>query len=189
MTRDSHAPFGSWFIFCFYHVSLLSAACNATNFSCTCVNTRKSHSDLFQDVAFLKVLFNNSKANCSILCSSTHVTFLVLLVSHFYMQFLCVKSHSRIVSFFQDASRCMRLPVPHLCPIKKVVWSSFDYVNGPQLGFTWEVVLEDANSANSLSESPRDIPSMTSSMTKCSVEYEEIDNAYKVLTWSSLFHN
>lgn len=90
-------------------------------------------------------------------------------------------------AIFQDSSRKIQIPVRHLCPIQKVVWSSFDYMTGPELGFTWEAVIPASESSSSckssFSSSSRDDSSLTSSMTKgggSAADYEEIDDVYKV---------
>uniref|UniRef100_A0A8R1TJN3 Uncharacterized protein n=1 Tax=Onchocerca volvulus TaxID=6282 RepID=A0A8R1TJN3_ONCVO len=92
----------------------------------------------------------------------------------------------RIYEAIEDSSRKIQIPVRHLCPIQKVVWSSFDYMTGPELGFTWEAVIPASESSSSckssFSSSSRDDSSLTSSMTKgggSAADYEEIDDVYK----------
>ncbi|KAL3994697.1 C9orf72-like family protein [Acanthocheilonema viteae] len=92
----------------------------------------------------------------------------------------------RIYEAIEDSSCKIQVPVRHLCAIRKVVWSSFDYMTGPELGFTWEAVsaTNEATSSgkSSLSSSSRDDSSLTSSVTKdCSsgADYEEIDDVYR----------
>uniref|UniRef100_A0A0R3Q450 UDENN FLCN/SMCR8-type domain-containing protein n=1 Tax=Brugia timori TaxID=42155 RepID=A0A0R3Q450_9BILA len=78
------------------------------------------------------------------------------------------------------------LPVRHPCAIRKVIWSSFDYMTGPELGFTWETVTATSEPTSSgktsLSDSSRDDSSLASSITKgcgSSADYEEIDDVYR----------
>ncbi|VDO42769.1 unnamed protein product [Onchocerca flexuosa] len=92
----------------------------------------------------------------------------------------------RIYEAIEDSSRKIQIPVRHLCPIRKVVWSSFDYMSGPELGFTWEAVIPTNESTSSckssLSSSSRDDSSLTSSMTRgagSAADYEEIDDVYR----------
>lgn len=90
-----------------------------------------------------------------------------------------------VIAMFQDSSRKIQVPVRHLCAIRKVVWSSFDYMTGPELGFTWEAVTatSESTSKSSMSDSSRDDSSLTSSVTKgcgSGADYEEIDDVYRV---------
>ncbi|VDN27249.1 unnamed protein product [Gongylonema pulchrum] len=92
----------------------------------------------------------------------------------------------QIYEAFEDASRKIQIPLRHRCPIRKVVWSSFDYMSGPELGFTWEAVAPageaTSGNKNSSSGSSRDSSSLTSSMTKggSNADYEDIDDAFRV---------
>uniref|UniRef100_A0A0R3RFR2 UDENN FLCN/SMCR8-type domain-containing protein n=1 Tax=Elaeophora elaphi TaxID=1147741 RepID=A0A0R3RFR2_9BILA len=90
----------------------------------------------------------------------------------------------RIYEAIEDSSRKVQVPVRHLCAIRKVVWSSFDYMTGPELGFTWEAVTSEFMSSgkSSRSNSSRDDSSLTSSVTKgcgSGADYEEIDDVYR----------
>ncbi|EJW79838.1 hypothetical protein WUBG_09250 [Wuchereria bancrofti] len=92
----------------------------------------------------------------------------------------------QIYEAIEDSSRKIQLPVRHLCAIRKVIWSSFDYMTGPELGFTWEAVTATSEPTSSgktsLSDSSRDDLSLTSSITKgcgSGADYEEIDDVYR----------
>lgn len=100
---------------------------------------------------------------------------------------LIAESLTAATAIFQNSSRKIQVPVRHLCAVRKVVWSSFDYMTGPELGFTWEAVTaaSEATSSgkSSLSDSSRDDSSLTSSVTKgggSAADYEEIDDVYRV---------
>ncbi|KAL3091139.1 hypothetical protein niasHS_004258 [Heterodera schachtii] len=43
-----------------------------------------------------------------------------------------------ILSALQQQKKRIRLPLANPCPIQKIVWSSFDYLRGPELEFVWE---------------------------------------------------
>ncbi|KAK6104094.1 C9orf72-like family protein [Brugia pahangi] len=92
----------------------------------------------------------------------------------------------QIYEAIEDSSRKIQLPVRHPCAIRKVIWSSFDYMTGPELGFTWETVTATSEPTSSgktsLSDSSRDDSSLASSITKgcgSSADYEEIDDVYR----------
>uniref|UniRef100_A0A915PIP6 Folliculin n=1 Tax=Setaria digitata TaxID=48799 RepID=A0A915PIP6_9BILA len=92
----------------------------------------------------------------------------------------------QIYEAIEDSSRKIQVPVRHPCALRKVVWSSFDYMTGPELGFTWEAVTSINESAlsgkSSLSDGSHDDSSLTSSMTKgggSAADYEEIDDVYR----------
>ncbi|CAG9531278.1 unnamed protein product [Cercopithifilaria johnstoni] len=88
----------------------------------------------------------------------------------------------RIYEAIEDSSRKIQLPFRHLCGIRKVVWSSFDYMTGPELGFTWEAVTATSGSTSSGKSSLSGSSSLTSSFTKgcgSGTDYEEIDDVYR----------
>uniref|UniRef100_A0A1I8BTG2 Myotubularin phosphatase domain-containing protein n=1 Tax=Meloidogyne hapla TaxID=6305 RepID=A0A1I8BTG2_MELHA len=43
-----------------------------------------------------------------------------------------------ITDALRDKSNHILLPVENVCPIQKIVWSSFDYMAGPEMRFCWE---------------------------------------------------
>uniref|UniRef100_A0A914H5M9 Uncharacterized protein n=1 Tax=Globodera rostochiensis TaxID=31243 RepID=A0A914H5M9_GLORO len=43
-----------------------------------------------------------------------------------------------IFSALEQHNKRIRLPLNNACPIQKIVWSSFDYLRGPELEFVWE---------------------------------------------------
>ncbi|VDM98119.1 unnamed protein product [Thelazia callipaeda] len=95
-------------------------------------------------------------------------------------------SYLRIYEAIEDASCKIQIPIRHPCAVRKVVWSSFDYMSGPELGFTWEAVTASdgptPSGKSSGSDGSRDSSSFTSSIAKAggSVDdYEEIDDVYK----------
>uniref|UniRef100_A0A914ZKR2 Uncharacterized protein n=1 Tax=Parascaris univalens TaxID=6257 RepID=A0A914ZKR2_PARUN len=84
----------------------------------------------------------------------------------------------------EDSTRTLRLTIRDPCAINKVVWSSFDYMNGPELCFVWEPVavsnLSPVEFASNSDCSKDTTNSLTSSLSKATSTntYEDIDNAF-----------
>lgn len=47
--------------------------------------------------------------------------------------------------FFKEKTHKIKLQLQNQSPIKKILWSSFDYTSGPGLEFTWEADYDDFN--------------------------------------------
>ncbi|CAK5075089.1 unnamed protein product [Meloidogyne enterolobii] len=54
-----------------------------------------------------------------------------------------------ITDALREKSNHIFLPVENVCPIQKIVWSSFDYMAGPELKFCWEADYSIKNGNNS----------------------------------------
>uniref|UniRef100_A0A915M9G1 Folliculin n=1 Tax=Meloidogyne javanica TaxID=6303 RepID=A0A915M9G1_MELJA len=54
-----------------------------------------------------------------------------------------------ITDAIREKSNHIFLPVENICPIQKIVWSSFDYMAGPELKFCWEADYSIKNGNNS----------------------------------------
>ncbi|KHN84114.1 hypothetical protein Tcan_10383 [Toxocara canis] len=84
----------------------------------------------------------------------------------------------------EDSTRTLQLALRDPCAISKVVWSSFDYMNGPELCFVWEPLAASTLTPVELasnSDCSRDTSnSLTSSVSKATSTntYEDIDNAF-----------
>uniref|UniRef100_A0A914MUT7 Folliculin n=1 Tax=Meloidogyne incognita TaxID=6306 RepID=A0A914MUT7_MELIC len=53
-----------------------------------------------------------------------------------------------ITDALREKSNHIFLPVENVCPIQKIVWSSFDYMAGPELKFCWEADYSIKNGNN-----------------------------------------
>ncbi|VDM45460.1 unnamed protein product [Toxocara canis] len=88
------------------------------------------------------------------------------------------------VVLLKDSTRTLQLALRDPCAISKVVWSSFDYMNGPELCFVWEPLAASTLTPVELasnSDCSRDTSnSLTSSVSKATSTntYEDIDNAF-----------
>uniref|UniRef100_A0A9J2Q0E9 UDENN FLCN/SMCR8-type domain-containing protein n=1 Tax=Ascaris lumbricoides TaxID=6252 RepID=A0A9J2Q0E9_ASCLU len=84
----------------------------------------------------------------------------------------------------EDSTRTLQLTIRDPCAISKVVWSSFDYMNGPELCFVWEPIavssLSPVEFASNSDCSKDTTNSLTSSVSKATSTntYEDIDNAF-----------
>ncbi|KAK5981833.1 hypothetical protein GCK32_005630 [Trichostrongylus colubriformis] len=78
-----------------------------------------------------------------------------------------------------SAVRRLELRLQNVSNIGKIVWSSFDFMCGPEMKFVWEVTSSSSVSPVNLSGedgSVNDAESLDSSMSTQSAQYEDIDN-------------
>ncbi|GMR36938.1 hypothetical protein PMAYCL1PPCAC_07133, partial [Pristionchus mayeri] len=75
------------------------------------------------------------------------------------------------------------LRIRDTCGITQIIWSTFDYMSGPELRFVWEVTPSnesltpiDLSGDEEPSGSGADDESLDSSMTNSSIQFEEIDD-------------
>ncbi len=68
-------------------------------------------------------------------------------------------AYERVTAALSDRTKTVKLPVPYPPGIDKIVWSVWDYILGPDLKFTWDVVPED------LPSNPRTASDLTNSFS------------------------
>ncbi|KAK6026738.1 hypothetical protein OSTOST_07278 [Ostertagia ostertagi] len=79
----------------------------------------------------------------------------------------------------KSAVRRLELRLQNVSSIGKIVWSSFDFMCGPEMKFVWEVTSSSSVSPVNLSGeegSVNDAESLDSSMSTQSAQYEDIDD-------------
>ncbi|PAV77416.1 hypothetical protein WR25_16181 [Diploscapter pachys] len=77
------------------------------------------------------------------------------------------------------AATHLPLRVSESCGISKIVWSSFDFMSGPEMNFVWEVSSNSSTGSPNLSgeeNSISDAASLDSSLSTASAAYEDIDD-------------
>uniref|UniRef100_A0A158P9F7 Folliculin n=1 Tax=Angiostrongylus cantonensis TaxID=6313 RepID=A0A158P9F7_ANGCA len=83
----------------------------------------------------------------------------------------------------ESAVRRLEIRLRNVSNIAKVVWSSFDFMCGPELKFVWEVIPSNSVSPLNLSSGEGSINgegSLVSSMSTQSAQYEDIDDPLQV---------
>ncbi|KAK6041189.1 hypothetical protein COOONC_21305 [Cooperia oncophora] len=83
-----------------------------------------------------------------------------------------------------SAVRRLELRLQNVSSIGKIVWSSFDFMCGPEMKFVWEVTSSSSVSPVNLSGeegSVNDAESLDSSMSTQSAQYEDIDDPLEVM--------
>uniref|UniRef100_A0A915D5H3 Uncharacterized protein n=1 Tax=Ditylenchus dipsaci TaxID=166011 RepID=A0A915D5H3_9BILA len=50
-----------------------------------------------------------------------------------------------IYNSLEQHKKRIKLPLRNACPISKIIWSSFDYMAGPELKFVWEADYLDSS--------------------------------------------
>ncbi|KIH65817.1 hypothetical protein ANCDUO_03859 [Ancylostoma duodenale] len=84
--------------------------------------------------------------------------------------------------------RRLELRLRNVSSISKVVWSSFDFMCGPELKFVWEISPSSSVSPVNLSGeegSVNDAESLDSSMTTSTVQFEDIDDPLQIALTST----
>ncbi|CAJ0957689.1 unnamed protein product, partial [Mesorhabditis belari] len=78
----------------------------------------------------------------------------------------------------QSGRLMLTMRVNDPCGITKIVWSSFDFMTGPDLRFLWEVAPLEASVTplNLSGEEGSEAPSVNSSMSATSMQFEDIDD-------------
>ncbi|VDM61092.1 unnamed protein product [Angiostrongylus costaricensis] len=83
----------------------------------------------------------------------------------------------------ESAVRRLEIRLRNVSNIAKVVWSSFDFMCGPELKFVWEVIPSNSVSPLNLSSGEGSVNgegSLVSSMSTQSAQYEDIDDPLQV---------